>query len=64
MAKTNHLGAVAARALVAVGLVLLIMLVVEARPAETFPGMLCRPRRSYLRQPGGRRVPASSRIAR
>jgi WD40-like Beta Propeller Repeat len=42
MAKTNHRGALAAAAgtLVAVGLVLLIMLVVvEARPAEaTFPG--------------------------
>ena len=42
MAKTNHWGAltVAAGTLVAVGLVLLIMLVVvEARPAEaTFPG--------------------------
>ena len=42
MAKTNHWGALATAAgtLVAVGLVVLIMLVVvEARPAEaTFPG--------------------------
>ncbi len=42
MARTNHWGALAtaAEALVAVGLLLLIMLVVvEARPAEaTFPG--------------------------
>src|SRR5215212_1424889 len=41
MAKTNHWGALAAAAgtLVAVGLVLLIMVVVEAGPAEaTFPG--------------------------
>jgi hypothetical protein len=40
MAKTNHLGALeAAGTLVAVGLVLLIMVVVEASPAEaTFPG--------------------------
>jgi WD40-like Beta Propeller Repeat len=41
MAKTNHFGALAAAAgtLVAVGLVVLIMMVVEARPAEaTFPG--------------------------
>ncbi len=41
MANTDHWGTltVAAGTLVAVGLVLLIMLVVEARPAEaTFPG--------------------------
>ena len=41
MVKTNHLGALAATAgaLVAVGLVMLMMLVVEVRPAEaTFPG--------------------------
>jgi Tol biopolymer transport system component len=41
MAKTNHWGPLVAAAgtLVAVGLVLLIMVVVEARPAEaTFPG--------------------------
>jgi hypothetical protein len=41
MAKTKHFGplAAAAGALVAVGLVVLIMLVVEVRPAEaTFPG--------------------------
>jgi hypothetical protein len=41
MAKTNHLGVLAAAAgtLVAVGLVLLIMVVVEAHPAQaTFPG--------------------------
>jgi hypothetical protein len=40
MAKTNHWGAVAAAGtLVAVGLVVLIMVVIEARPAEaTFPG--------------------------
>src|SRR5919112_1449620 len=41
MAKTDHWGALAAAAgtLVAVGLILLIMLVVEAQPAEaTFPG--------------------------
>ena len=41
MAKTNHWGALAAAAgaLVAMGMLLLIMLVVEARPAEaTFPG--------------------------
>ena len=41
MIKSNHLGALAATAgaLVAVGLVLLMMLVVEVRPAEaTFPG--------------------------
>jgi TolB protein len=41
MARTNHFGAMAAAAgtLVAVGLVMLIMVVVEARPAEaTFPG--------------------------
>jgi hypothetical protein len=38
MVKTNPLGAVAAGALVAVGL-LVVMLLVEARPAEaTFPG--------------------------
>src|SRR5215212_10007506 len=39
MAKTNHLGALeAAGTLVAVGLVVLIMMVVEASPAEaTFP---------------------------
>jgi Tol biopolymer transport system component len=41
MVKTNHLGALAATAgaLVAVGLLMLMMLVVEVRPAEaTFPG--------------------------
>jgi Tol biopolymer transport system component len=41
MAKTNHLGALAAAAgaLVAVGLLMLMLLVVEARPAgATFPG--------------------------
>src|SRR5215213_6117265 len=40
MTKTNHLGALAAAGtLVAVGLVVLIMVVVEASPAEaTFPG--------------------------
>jgi hypothetical protein len=41
IAKTNHLGSLAAAvgALVAVGLLLLIMVVVEAGPAEaTFPG--------------------------
>ena len=41
MIKTNHLGALAATAgaLVAVGLVMLMMLVGEVRPAEaTFPG--------------------------
>ena len=39
MAKANHFGALAAGTLVAVGLLLLIMVVVEARPAEaTFPG--------------------------
>src|SRR5215212_9282358 len=40
MSKTNHLGALAAAGtLVAVGLVVLIMVVVEASPAEaTFPG--------------------------
>ena len=40
MANTNHFGALAAAGtLVAVGLVLLIMVVVEASPAEaTFPG--------------------------
>src|ERR687898_756737 len=41
MAKTNHWGALATAAgtLVAVGLVVLLMVVVEARPAEaTFPG--------------------------
>jgi hypothetical protein len=41
IAKTNHLGALAAAvgALVAVGLLLLIMVVVEADPAgATFPG--------------------------
>jgi TolB protein len=41
MAKTNHFGALAAAAgtLVAVGLVVLIMVIVEAGPAEaTFPG--------------------------
>src|SRR5919107_5300232 len=41
MVKTNHLGALAvtAGALVAVGLLMLTMLVVEVRPAEaTFPG--------------------------
>ena len=41
MAKTNHFGALAAAAgtLVAVGLVVLIMVVIEAGPAEaTFPG--------------------------
>lgn len=41
MAKTNHLGALAAVAvaLMAVGSLMLVMLVVEARPAEaTFPG--------------------------
>ena len=39
MSKTNHLGALAAAGtLVAVGLVLLTMVVVEASPAEaTFP---------------------------
>ena len=39
MAKTNHLGALAASGtLVAVGLVVLIMVVVEASPAQaTFP---------------------------
>ena len=39
MAKTNHLGALAAAGtLVAVGLVVLILVVVEASPAEaTFP---------------------------
>jgi hypothetical protein len=41
MVKTNHLGTLTAvaGALVAVGLVVLIMVVVEAHPAEaTFPG--------------------------
>jgi hypothetical protein len=41
MAKTNHFGALAAAAgtLVAVGLVVLMMVVVEAGPAEAaFPG--------------------------
>src|SRR5215207_4550966 len=41
MVKTNHLGALVATAgaLVAVGLLMLMMLVVEVRPAEaTFPG--------------------------
>jgi hypothetical protein len=41
MAKTNHWGPLAAAVgtLVAVGMLVLIMLVVEARPAEaTFPG--------------------------
>src|SRR5215213_7170464 len=41
MVKTNHLGALAATAgaLVAVGFLILMMLVVEVRPAEaTFPG--------------------------
>ena len=43
MVKTNHLGALAATAgaLVAVGLLMLMMLVGEVRPAEaTFPGKL------------------------